>query len=74
MKENIETHLCCIGGVVYCERNRQQIGITLYLDEEDKDTIRGYDCEYPNCYSDICKLLTMYPIGSSHREAANKIK
>lgn len=60
------------GTVIHCPMTRNMKGIVIYQKDMNDDTIIGYNCEYPNCYSHLCKLPTEYPIGSSLREVQKK--
>lgn len=72
MKHQKDNSHLCHGDDIYCPMKQSQIGILIFLNKEDKDTIIGYNCEYPNCYPNLCKLPTKYPIGGSDREAKAK--
>lgn len=60
------------GYVIYCPLKQSTIGLTIQLDEKNKDTIIGYSCSYPNCYPSICKLPVERPIGKSIFELNQK--
>lgn len=63
-----------IGGAFFCPFQNLTIGTVIYLSNEDDDTIVGYNCDYHNCGSLMCKLKETYPIGASDRDAINKKK
>lgn len=64
--------LCC-GYAVFCKIKHEMIGVEIYLDENDRDTITGYSCDYcPNCYLTGCKLTRARPIGESVLEMSKK--